>query len=607
MDTGTEPRQITIDGDRLRSLFLKFFSERGHAILPSASVIPENDPSVLFTTAGMHPLVPYLLGRPHPAGTRLADAQKCVRTNDIEEVGDATHNTFFEMLGNWSLGDYFKDESIAWSWAFLTGADWLNLPPERIGVSCFGGGNGVPRDEVSYAAWRKLGVPDERIAFLGIADNWWATGEEGPCGPDTEIFWDTRAGEACERGADCKPGCPCGRWVEIWNNVFMTYTRVNGELLDLPKRNVDTGMGLERTLAVLNGVPSPYETTAFRPIVEELLGHAKYSEEAIRADATLLKALRVLADHLRTAVFVIGDPRGTAPSNTGAGYVLRRLIRRAIRFCDPLGIEAAEWVDAHRTVIGMFEQAYPELRENAARIERELTLERKRFEQTLRTGMRLLAKEIEELKAAGAAVLSGEAAFKLYDTYGFPIEFTRELAGEQGYAVDMAAYERRFEEHREASRTEAAKSGLADLSEESVRYHTATHLLHAALRDVLGPHVFQKGSNITQERLRFDFSHPKPMTKEEIGQVERWVQDAIDQHIPVTTEVMALPDAQAKGAIGLFTDKYGGQVSVYQIGSRSMELCGGPHVRNTEEIGHFKIQKEQSSSAGVRRIRAVIG
>ena len=605
MEPGTAPSQIPIDSDRLRSLFLKFFSERGHAILPSASVIPENDPSVLFTTAGMHPLVPYLLGRPHPAGTRLANAQKCIRTNDIEEVGDATHNTFFEMLGNWSLGDYFKDESIYWSWEFLTGEEWLNLPAERIGVSCFGGGNGVERDEVSYAAWRRVGVPDERISFLGIEDNWWATGDEGPCGPDTEIFWDTREGIACECGAACKPGCQCGRWVEIWNNVFMTYTRVNGQILDLPKRNVDTGMGLERTLAVLNSAESLYETSAFRPIIESLLPHAKHSESEIRRQPSLLKALRVITDHLRTAVFVIGDPRGTAPSNTGAGYVLRRLIRRAIRFCDPLGIEPAKWADTLKTVIQAFEKAYPELRDNAARIERELTLERKRFEQTLKTGTRQLIKEIEAL-TGGAKCLSGEAAFKLYDTYGFPIEFTLELASEQGYSVDVPGYERRFEEHRLASKTEAAKSGLADLSAESVRYHTATHLLHAALRDVLGPHVFQKGSNITRERLRFDFSHPKPMTREEIERVERWVQDAIDERIPVTSEVMALPEAQAKGAIGLFTDKYGGQVSVYKIGKRSMELCGGPHVGNTEEIGRFKIEKEQSSSAGVRRIRAVI-
>jgi len=605
LDTGA-PNQIRIDGDRLRSLFLKFFSQRGHAILPSASVIPDNDPSVLFTTAGMHPLVPYLLGRPHPAGARLANAQKCIRTNDIEEVGDATHNTFFEMLGNWSLGDYFKSESISWSWEFLTGEEWLNLPAERIGVSCFGGGNGVERDEASYAVWRRLGIPDERIVFLGIEDNWWATGDEGPCGPDTEIFWDTRAGVACERESSCKPSCPCGRWVEIWNNVFMTNTRVNGQIIDLPKRNVDTGMGLERTLAALNGVASPYETSAFRPIIESLLAHTKYSEAEIRRQPQLLKALRVIADHLRTAVFVIGDPRGTAPSNTGAGYVLRRLIRRAIRFCDPLGIEPAEWADTHETVIRMFEQAYPELRENAARIERELNLERKRFEQTLKTGMRQLTREIQGLKVIGAKFLSGEAAFKLYDTYGFPIEFTLELLSEQDYSIDMPGYERRFEEHRLVSKTEAAKSGLADLSAESVRYHTATHLLHAALRDVLGPHVFQKGSNITRERLRFDFAHPKPMTSEEIERVERWVQGAIDERIPVTSEVMSLHEAQAKGAIGLFTEKYGGQVSVYKIGQRSMELCGGPHVGNTEEIGRFKIQKEQSSSAGVRRIRAVI-
>ena len=606
MDTGFASGHQTIDGDRLRALYLKYFAEHGHAVIPSASVIPENDPSVLFTTAGMHPLVPYLMGRPHPAGARLTDAQKCVRTNDIEEVGDATHLTFFEMLGNWSLGDYFKEESIAFSWEFLTSPDWLNIPKERIGVSCFGGGHGVPRDEVSYAAWRALGVPDERIAFLGIKDNWWAAGDEGPCGPDTEIFYDTKAGVACAHGPECKPGCECNRWVEIWNNVFMTYNRTGGQLVDLPKRNVDTGMGLERTLAVLNGVETAYDTSAFRPILEDLIGRSKFTEDQIRATPALLKALRITADHLRTSVFVIGDQRGTAPSNQGAGYVLRRLIRRAIRFCDPLGIDPADWVATHHRVIAMFEAAYPELRQNADRIAHELKLEKERFEQTLKTGMRLLAKDIEELKAAGATVLPGESAFKLYDTYGFPIEFTRELAEEQGFSIDMAGYDRRFAEHREASRTLAAKSGLADDSEESVRYHTATHLLHAALRQVLGPHVFQKGSNITQERMRFDFNHPKPMTKDEIAEVQAWVQDAIDTGIAVTSDTMNLDEAMAKGAIGLFTDKYVGQVSVYTIGDRSMELCGGPHVRNTAEIGRFKITKEQSSSAGVRRIRAEI-
>jgi alanyl-tRNA synthetase len=606
LDTGITAESIAIDGDRLRSMFLKFFSERGHAVIPSASVIPENDPSVLFTTAGMHPLVPYLMGRPHPAGVRLADAQKCIRTSDIEEVGDATHLTFFEMLGNWSLGDYFKEESIAWSWEFLTSPDWLNLPKERIAVSCFGGGNGVGRDDVSYQIWRNLGVPEERIVFLGMEDNWWATGDEGPCGPDTEIFYDTRAGQACDRGVECKPGCGCKRWVEIWNNVFMTYNRSQGQLEDLPKRNVDTGMGLERTLAVLNGVESAYDTSSFRPIIEVLVSRSGKDEAAIKGDPALLRALRVVSDHLRTAVFIIGDERGTAPSNTGAGYVLRRLIRRAIRFCDPLGIDPSDWVATHKTVVDMFAAAYPELRANQARIDRELTLERKRFEQTLKTGTRELNKEIEDLKAHGKTELSGEAAFKLYDTYGFPIEFTRELAQEQGFSVDMAGYERRFAEHREASRTEAAKSGLADLSAESVRYHTATHLLHAALREILGPHVQQKGSNITQERMRFDFSHPKPMTKEEIAQTEKWVQDAIDAHLPVTVEVLPIQQAMDKGAIGLFSDRYGGDVSVYSIEGRSMELCAGPHVSNTEEIGHFKIQKEQSSSAGVRRIRAVI-
>jgi alanyl-tRNA synthetase len=605
LDTAITTGLLRIDGDRLRAQYLKFFEERGHAVIPSASVIPENDPSVLFTTAGMHPLVPYLMGRPHPAGARLVDVQKCVRTNDIEEVGDSTHLTFFEMLGNWSLGDYFKEESIRWSWEFLTSPEWLAIPTERIAVSCFAGDLGIERDDVSYNVWRSLGVPEERIAFLGVEDNFWATGDEGPCGPDTEIFFDTK-GAACERGGDCKPGCPCNRWVEIWNNVFMAYNRHAGQVLDLPKRNVDTGMGLERTLAVLNGCETVYETSSFRPIVEDLIGKSRFSEAEIRASPPLLRALRVISDHIRTAVFIIGDERGTAPSNQGAGYVLRRLIRRAIRFCDPLGIPAIGWVTAHRLVIGMFEAAYPELRRNAERIAHELDLEYRRFDQTLKTGTRLLAKAIEELKQGGGTVLAGEVAFQLYDTYGFPIEFTRELAAEEGVEVDMAAYDRRFEEHREASRTEAAKSGLADLSDESVRYHTATHLLHAALREILGPHVAQKGSNITQERMRFDFSHPAAMTKDEIARVENWVQSVIDAALPVGCESMSLQEAQAKGAIGLFTDKYDNQVSVYSIGDKSMELCGGPHVKNTADIGTFKIAKEQSSSAGVRRIRAVI-
>ena len=546
VDSGFSGDNLLIDGDRLRSLYLKFFEERGHAIIPSASVIPENDPSVLFTTAGMHPLVPYLMGRPHPAGTRLVDVQKCVRTNDIEEVGDSTHLTFFEMMGNWSLGDYFKQESITWSWAFLTDPHWLGIPTERIAVSCFGGGLGVERDEESFKIWSSLGLPEERIAFLGVEDNWWAAGDAGPCGPDTEIFYNT-VGGTCARGTDCKPGCPCNRWVEIWNNVFMSYNRQNGELSDLPKRNVDTGMGLERTLAVLTGAETVYETSSFRPILQALIAKSRYSESEIREKPELLRALRVVSDHLRTSVFVIGDQRGTAPSNTGAGYVLRRLIRRAIRFCDALGIAAPDWVETHKVVIGLFEAAYPELRDNAGRVAHELMLEYKRFDQTLRTGMRLLGKELDDLKASGTKTLAGEMAFQLYDTYGFPIEITRELAAEQGVEVDMTAYERRFAEHREASRTEAAKSGLADDSEESVRYHTSTHLLHAALRKVLGPHVFQKGSNITHERMRFDFSHPAAMTKDQITQVEHIVQQAIDAAIPVTVETMGSEAGAGEG------------------------------------------------------------
>lgn len=605
--TDRQPRRFAaLTADELRSRYLTFFKERGHAIIPSAPLVPENDPSVLFTTAGMHPLVPYLLGRPHPSGKRLVDCQKCVRTTDIEEVGDNSHLTFFEMLGNWSLGDYFKKESITWSYEFLTRADCLNIPAELIHVSVFAGDGNAPRDEEAAGIWRSLGIPDERIAFLSAEHNWWAAAEEGPCGPDTEIFVDITQ-EQCEQGNQCIAGlCKCGRFFEVWNNVFMSYNRSNGVTTPLTTNNVDTGMGLERTLAVLNGAQTVYETSAFQPITEALVALSAYSVEEIRADRLLTRALRVVSDHLRTAAFILGDEGAVTPSNQGQGYVLRRLIRRAIRFCGVLKIDAGQWAETSQVVIDNYSDAYPELRTKAARIRQELLLERERFQRTLIKGTQLLEEEINELKASNVSALPGDFAFRLYDTYGFPIEFTQELAGEHGISVDLQDFHNRFDEHRIHSKAEAARSGLADLSEESVRYHTATHLLHAALRKVLGDQVQQKGSNITRERLRFDFSFPRAMTKEEIAEVERLVQDAIDREITVTSEVMKYSEVGKSGAIGLFEDRYGNDVSVYTIGEVSKEVCTGPHVQNTKEIGRFKIVKEQSSSAGVRRIRAVV-
>lgn len=595
-----------LSGDQLRRMFLDFFVARGHAEIPSASLIPDGDGSVLFTTAGMHPLVPYLMGTPHPAGTRLTDCQKCVRTNDLEEVGDLTHLTFFEMLGNWSLGDFYKDESIAWSWEFLTGADYLAIPADIIWVTCFEGDANAPRDDQAAAAWRRMGVPEDRIVFLGAADNWWAAGPEGPCGPDTEIFIDM-TGRPCGSSDRCLPGaCDCGRFFEVWNNVFMSYNKVGDVVSDLPARNVDTGMGLERTLAVLNGVDSVYETSVLRPILDHLVSLTPHSRADVYGDPKKLKAIRVCTDHLRTAVFIIGDELGVVPSNQQQGYVLRRLIRRAVRYCRDIDLPAAAWATACDIVIDLYGHHYDELKTNADRIRQELVREQSRFEKTLETGERLLAREMARLAGTGGRVLDGVVAFHLYDTYGFPIEFTQEMAGLDGVTVDIPAFEAAFARHRETSKSEAAKSGLADDSDESVRYHTATHLLHAALRQVLGRHVEQKGSNINKERMRFDFSHPAAMSADEKQQVQTLVQQWIDADLPVTRDDMTIDAARQMGAIGLFSDKYGDQVSVFRIGDVSLEFCGGPHVSHTGEIGAFRIEKEQSSSAGVRRIRARI-
>jgi alanyl-tRNA synthetase len=598
-------RRITASD--LRTMYREFFEQRGHAAIASASLIPENDPSVLFTTAGMHPLVPYLMGQPHPAGTRLVDCQKCVRTGDIDEVGDSTHLTFFEMLGNWSLGDYFKRESIGWSFEFLTRPDLLGIAPERLHVSVFAGDENAPRDTEAADIWQRLGIPLERISLLPAEHNWWSAGDTGPCGPDTEIFVDT-TGTPCVRGAECVAGvCKCGRFFEIWNNVFMAYERTaDGQVRRLSTHNVDTGMGLERTLAVLNGAASVYETTDFLPIVDRLVAAAGTTRETVAASAEHTRALRVIADHLRTAVFILGDQRGVAPSNHGQGYVLRRLIRRAARFSERFGLDAHHWADVSTVVISTYAGFYPELRANATRVDEELHREIDRFQKALARGTRMLEDEIAALRSRGERMLPGRIAFRLFDTFGFPIELTQEAAAEKGVTVDREDFRARFEEHRAKSRTERAASGLADHSAESVRYHTATHLLHAALRQVLGPHVQQKGSHITSERMRFDFSHPKAMTRDEIAAVEKLVQDVIDRGIEVTAEVMPYEAARTTGAIGLFDDRYGNEVSVYTIGDVSKELCSGPHVANTREIGRFKIEKEQAVGAGIRRVRATV-
>jgi alanyl-tRNA synthetase len=598
-----------LTADKLRTMYLEFFAERGHAVIPSASLVPSDDPSVLFTIAGMHPLLPYLLGRPHPSGDKLVDYQKCVRTSDIEDIGDATHLTFFEMLGNWSLGAYFKQESITWSYEFLTGERYLNIPADLLWITVFEGDEEVPRDEEAAAIWRSLGIDPRRIVYLGAEHNWWAVGSEGPCGPDTEIFVDTRGtpcpGEDPER--ECLPGlCRNERFFEIWNNVFMTYERRGGELRELPKRNVDTGMGLERTLAVLNHVDSVYETHPLVEIKQGLADLLALSGSALEPDR-LERSLRILTDHLRTSVFMLGDQNPVEPSNQGRGYVLRRLIRRAARVCHQAGFEASAWAEASKEVVRLYSSAYPELERRSAEITAQLLAELNRFQRALERGTARIERELELLRAGDRRVLPGEVAFQLYETYGFPVELTRELAREQGVEVDLDGYRRSEERHREASRSVVhASGGLMDESDQSVRYHTATHLLQAALRKVLGDHVLQRGSNITRERLRFDFSHPAPLTREQLAAVEAQVQEWIDAGLPVEREVMTQEEARRRGAIGLFDEHYSGLVSVYRIDDVSLEFCGGPHVLNTGELGRFHIVKEQSVGSGVRRIRAVL-
>ncbi|MDD3243941.1 MAG: alanine--tRNA ligase [Eubacteriales bacterium] len=663
--------QPTITADELRKKYLEFFQAKGHHVISSASLIPENDPTVLFTTAGMHPLVPYLMGAKHPAGTRLTDVQKCIRTGDIDDVGDSSHLTFFEMLGNWSLGDYFKEDAIRNSWEFLTSPEWLGISPDRLAFSVFAGDEHAPRDEESASIWRACGVKDDHIFYLPKENNWWGpAGKTGPCGPDTEMFIITDK-EPC--GPDCSPACDCGRYLEIWNDVFMQYNKTaEGTFEPLQQRNVDTGMGLERTIGVLQGVKSVYETDLLKPIVDEI---CQMSGKEYGMDGDTDHAIRIVCDHIRSSTFILGDPHGIAPSNVDQGYVLRRLIRRAIRFGNQLGLPEGFPAKLSAFIIDKYCPVYPELQQNREFILQELDREEQRFHRTLQQGLKEFDKLLENMKGfidgvgqmeyalapvkqlkdaitvaqqVGSTArplpeldqmkslvgkiqqaydllsevsadvhaikqrvssIDGVQAFHLYDTYGFPIEMTEELAREHGLAVDKEGFEAAFRKHQATSNNGAQQrfgGGLADHTEATARLHTATHLLNAALRTLLDENITQRGSNITAERLRFDFNFPRKLEPAEIKAVEDWVNRAIEADAPIICEEMPLEQAQARGAMGVFTSKYGDVVKVYTMGEFSCEICGGPHAARTGELGHFSIQKEQASSSGVRRIRAVL-
>ena len=599
-----------MNANELRSKYIEFFKSKNHVEISGQSLIPENDPSVLFTTAGMHPLVPYLLGEPHPAGTRLTDYQKCIRTGDIDEVGDPSHLTCFEMLGNWSLGDYFKKESIAFSYEFLTSPKWLGLDSRKISVTVFAGDENAPRDEEAAQAWKDNGMPEDKIAYLPASDNWWAAGPTGPCGPDTEIFY--WVGEGFPPVGSNK-GTDSANWMEIWNNVFMQFNRIDEKTLEpLPKKNVDTGMGLERTNCILQGKTSVYLTEVFEPIIKiiENLSGYKYGTNEEK-DCSV----RIIADHSRSATFILGDQKGVTPDRVGAGYVLRRLIRRAVRHGMKLGIEKDFMFEVAEVVVENFKNAYPELEQNKEKITSELAKEEAKFRVTLKKGEAEFQKMLPNLNKNPKKIISGKVAYNLYETYGYPLELTQELGKENGFTVDVEGFKEAERKHQEASKTAEAgkaKGGIAEQSEIATKYHTATHLLQQALTDVLGEQVAQKGSNINSERMRFDFTFERAMTKEEIQKVQDIVNGKIKEDLPVTMEVMTLDQAKNEGARALFVNKYGEQVKVYTIGRDakkdwySKEVCGGPHVQHTAQIGEFKIVKEQSSSAGVRRIKAVI-
>ena len=578
----------------IRNKYLNFFKKHGHVVIPSAPLIPENDPSVLFTTAGMQPLVPYLLGEPHPAGTRLTDYQKCVRTNDIDEVGDNRHLTYFEMLGNWSLGDYFKEESIQMSYDFLTKE--LGIPVEKLSVTCFAGDKDCARDEVTASCWKKAGIPEERIYYFGKDDNWWIAGETGPCGPDTEMFYDTGKPKC---SPECNPSCGCGKYVEIWNNVFMEfYKDENGKYSKLKQHNVDTGLGLERMTMLLEGKETPFETELFAPIMDKLVELQKVDNISSR---------RIVAEHLRSSMMIICD--GGRPSNVDRGYILRRLIRRMVRHMNKLQISLDELSTLIDINVENLKEMYPALEANKETIKNVILEEKDKFVKTLEKGEKEFAKEVGQVKEQGENIVPGKVVFRLYDTYGFPPEVTEELATENGMRIDKEGFDKLFKEHQEKSRAgseQKFKGGLASTGEMETKYHTATHLLNAALKQVLGAHVHQRGSNITAERMRFDFSHPAKMTDEEKQKTEDLVNEWIKEAIPVEHLEMKKDDAIKIGAEAMFIEKYGDIVSVYKIGDVSIELCGGPHVSNTSELGHFKIKKEESSSSGIRRIKAIL-
>ena len=600
---------------QLKNMWLTFYQSKGHKVIKSASVLPENDPSSLFTTAGMQPLVPYLLGEKHAMGTRLTDVQKCIRTGDIDEVGDNFHLTFFEMMGNWSLGDYFKKEKVAWSYEFLTSPEYLGLSKNQIAVTCFEGNEYAPKDTETYNLWKEQGVPEDRIFFLPKSENWWEL-NRGPCGPDSEMFLDTGKPKCCE---ECSPACDCGKYMEIGNDVYMQYNRISDtDYVPAKQKNVDTGFGVERCLVVLNGANSVFVTDVFEDAmkkIEELSGKV-YND----LGDEFTSSFRIVADHVRSAVVILGDEKGIVPSNTGAGYVLRRLIRRAIRHAKKLDIQDGKLIELAKVYSNYFADFYPEIKANEEKILNELSLEEEKFLKTLNQGIKEFEKVVSGIERhiefaknnnqdIPSKIINGKSAFRLYDTFGFPIEFTKEMAEERGFSVDMEGFKKASQEHQELARTTSAgsfKGGLVDNSEQTTRLHTATHLLQAGLQNIVSKDIRQKGSNITEERLRFDFNCDHKLSSEEIAKVEEFVNNAIKDEIDVICEEMSVEQAKSKGALGVFDSKYGEKVKVYTIGNVSKEICGGPHVKNTKELHHFKIVKEESSSSGIRRIKAIL-
>ncbi len=583
----------------LRSIYLKFFKEKGHSVIASASLFPEDDPSVLFTSAGMHPLVPYLLGQIHPEGIRLTNVQKCIRTTDIEDVGDTTHLTFFEMLGNWSLGDYWKKEAITWSYEFLTSKKWLGFDPNKLSVTIFAGDEDSPRDDEAAEVWKSVGIPDERIYFLGKEDNWWIAGNSGPCGPCSEMFIEVDEIPKC--GPDCRPGCHCGHFVEVWNDVFMMYNKSeDGKYTPLKQQSIDTGMGVERTAAMLQGVPSVFDTEAFIPLIEKIKELSSMEEFSKEEDTQI----RIIADHVRSAIMIMADDRQVGPSNVEQGYIVRRLLRKAIHSADRLNIGTGFMIELTDLVVDMFKDVYKEVERNQEFIVKNLKAEEEKFRKTLTKALRRFDRIFQE-----SNTITGQDAFLLFTSFGLPLEMTRDLAEERGIAIDMEQFTKQFEEHREKSRTATQgkfKGGLADHSEEITKLHTATHLLQTALRKVLGNEVTQNGSNITDERLRFDFTFSRKLTPDEVEQVEKMINDIIAQDLAVEQSFMKYDDAIAKGALAFFKENYGEEVSVYNIGEFSLELCGGPHVESTRVLGKFRIAKQKKIGAGIVRIRAVL-